>query len=71
MLWAMAWLIKAVCAHVPDFIRYYLGENPSWGHSKHTCSRSDDHRYTLAHAGTVVKAVGIRRLWHVDRAGLG
>jgi uncharacterized circularly permuted ATP-grasp superfamily protein len=51
---------KAVCAYVPDFIRYYLGEEPILGTVEtYLCSRPDDLRYTLAHLPElVVKAVG-------------
>ena len=51
---------KAVCAYVPDFIRYYLGEEPILGTVEtYPCSRPDDLHYTLAHLRElVVKAVG-------------
>ena len=51
---------KAVCAYVPDFIRFYLGEEPILGTVEtYLCSRPDDLRYTLAHLPElVVKAVG-------------
>jgi len=51
---------KAVCAYVPDFIRYYLGEEPILGTVEtYLCSRPDDLHYTLAHLPElVVKAVG-------------
>jgi uncharacterized circularly permuted ATP-grasp superfamily protein len=50
---------KAVCALVPDLIRFYLGEEPSL-EDVHTyvCAREDDKRYVLDHLGElVVKAV--------------
>jgi uncharacterized circularly permuted ATP-grasp superfamily protein len=50
---------KAVCALVPDLIRFYLGEEPSL-EDVHTyvCARDDDKRYVLDHLGElVVKAV--------------
>ena len=51
---------KAVCAYVPDFIRYYLGEEPVLGTVEtYLCSRPDDLRYVLKHLPElVVKAVG-------------
>ncbi len=51
---------KAVCAYVPDFIRYYLGEEPIIGNVEtYLCSRPDDLRHVLANLpDLVVKAVG-------------
>ncbi|HZD31817.1 MAG TPA: circularly permuted type 2 ATP-grasp protein, partial [Candidatus Angelobacter sp.] len=51
---------KAVCAYVPDFIRFYLGEEPVLGNVQtYLCSRPDDLRHVLAHLPEmVVKAVG-------------
>jgi uncharacterized circularly permuted ATP-grasp superfamily protein len=51
---------KAVCAYVPDFIRYYLGEEPILGSVEtYLCSRPDELHYVLAHLPElVVKAVG-------------
>jgi uncharacterized circularly permuted ATP-grasp superfamily protein len=51
---------KAVCAYVPDFIRYYLGEEPILGSvATYLCSRPDELHYVLAHLPeVVVKAVG-------------
>ena len=51
---------KAVCAYVPDFIRYYLGEEPVLGTVEtYLCSRPDDLGYVLKHLPElVVKAVG-------------
>jgi uncharacterized circularly permuted ATP-grasp superfamily protein len=50
---------KAVCALVPEMIRFYLGEEPILA-DVHTllCARDDDRRYVLEHLGDlVVKAV--------------
>jgi uncharacterized circularly permuted ATP-grasp superfamily protein len=50
---------KAVCALVPDLIRFYLGEEPIL-EDVHTyvCARDDDKRFVLDHLGElVVKAV--------------
>jgi uncharacterized circularly permuted ATP-grasp superfamily protein len=51
---------KAVYAYVPEFIRYYLGEEPILGSVEtYLCSRPKDLRYVLEHLGElVVKAVG-------------
>jgi uncharacterized circularly permuted ATP-grasp superfamily protein len=51
---------KAVYAYVPDFIKYYLGQEPILK-SVHTyiCSRRDDLAYVVEHLSElVVKAVG-------------
>jgi uncharacterized circularly permuted ATP-grasp superfamily protein len=50
---------KAVCALVPDFIRYYLGEEPVLADvPTYVCAREKDRRYVLEHLGElVVKAV--------------
>ncbi len=50
---------KAVCAFVPDMIRYYLGEEPLLGQVQtYVCARPADKAYVLAHLGElVVKAV--------------
>ena len=50
---------KAVCALVPDIIRYYLGEEPVLCDvSTLVCARDDDRRYVLEHLDQlVVKAV--------------
>src|SRR5215469_16409499 len=50
---------KAVCAYVPDFIRYYLGEEPVLGTVEtYLCSRPDDLGYVLKHLPELlVKAV--------------
>ena len=50
---------KAVCALVPEMIRFYLGEEPLLA-DVHTyvCARDDDRRYVLSHLDElVVKAV--------------
>jgi uncharacterized circularly permuted ATP-grasp superfamily protein len=51
---------KAVYAYVPEFIRYYLGEEPVLGSvPTYLCSRPDDLGYVLNHLPElVVKAVG-------------
>jgi uncharacterized circularly permuted ATP-grasp superfamily protein len=51
---------KAVYAYVPEFIRYYLGEEPILGSvDTYLCSRPQDLSYVLEHlAELVVKAVG-------------
>lgn len=51
---------KAVYAYVPEFIRYYLGEEPMLGSVEtYLCSRADDLQYVLEHLEElVVKAVG-------------
>jgi uncharacterized circularly permuted ATP-grasp superfamily protein len=51
---------KAVYAYVPDFIRYYLGEEPILGSvPTYLCSRRTDLAYVLDHLPElVVKAVG-------------
>jgi uncharacterized circularly permuted ATP-grasp superfamily protein len=50
---------KAVCALVPDMIRFYLGEEPTLADvPTYVCAREDDRRYVLEHIGElVVKAV--------------
>ncbi|MBL9022034.1 MAG: circularly permuted type 2 ATP-grasp protein [Myxococcales bacterium] len=50
---------KAVCALVPDIIRFYLGEEPLLADvSTYVCAREDDRRYVLDHLDQlVVKAV--------------
>jgi uncharacterized circularly permuted ATP-grasp superfamily protein len=50
---------KAVCALVPDMIRYYLGEEPILADvPTYVCAREDDRRYVLDHLQElVVKAV--------------
>ena len=50
---------KAVCALVPDVIRYYLGEDPILEDvTTYLCARDDDRKYVLEHLGElVVKAV--------------
>jgi uncharacterized circularly permuted ATP-grasp superfamily protein len=50
---------KAVCALVPDIIRFYLGEDPILEDvPTYVCAREDDRRYVLEHLGElVVKAV--------------
>jgi len=50
---------KAVCALVPEMVRFYLGEEPLLA-DVHTyvCAREDDRRYVCEHLGElVVKAV--------------
>jgi len=51
---------KAVYAYVPEFIRYYLGEEPVLGSVEtYLCSRPKDLTYVLEHLPElVVKAVG-------------
>jgi len=51
---------KAIYAYVPDFIRYYLGEEPILRNVEtHLCSRPNDLGYVLEHLEElVVKAVG-------------
>ena len=51
---------KAVYAYVPDFIRYYLGEEPILRSvDTYICAKSADLEYVLAHLPElVVKAVG-------------
>jgi uncharacterized circularly permuted ATP-grasp superfamily protein len=51
---------KAVYAYVPEFIRYYLGEEPILGSVEtYLCSRPADLAYVLQHLpDLVVKAVG-------------
>lgn len=51
---------KAVYAYVPEFIRYYLGEEPILGSvPTYLCSKQDDLKYVLEHLPElVVKAVG-------------
>jgi uncharacterized circularly permuted ATP-grasp superfamily protein len=50
---------KAVCALVPDIIRFYLGEEPLLADvPTYVCARESDRRYVLEHLGElVVKAV--------------
>ena len=50
---------KAVCALVPDMIRFYLGEAPILADvPTYVCAREDDRRYVLEHLHQlVVKAV--------------
>ena len=50
---------KAVCALVPEMIRFYLGEEPLLADVEtYVCARDDDRRYVLDHLGElVVKAV--------------
>jgi uncharacterized circularly permuted ATP-grasp superfamily protein len=50
---------KAVCALVPEMIRFYLGEDPLLADVQtYVCAREDDRRYVLEHLGElVVKAV--------------
>jgi uncharacterized circularly permuted ATP-grasp superfamily protein len=50
---------KAVCALVPDMIRYYLAEDPILADvPTYVCAREDDKRYVLEHLRElVVKAV--------------
>jgi uncharacterized circularly permuted ATP-grasp superfamily protein len=50
---------KAVCALVPDIIRFYLGEEPVLADvPTYVCARENDRRYVLEHLGElVVKAV--------------
>jgi uncharacterized circularly permuted ATP-grasp superfamily protein len=50
---------KAVCALVPEIIRYYLGENPILADvPTYVCARENDRRYVVEHlAELVVKAV--------------
>jgi uncharacterized circularly permuted ATP-grasp superfamily protein len=50
---------KAVCALVPDMIRYYLGEEPALADvPTYLCARDDDRKYVLEHLeDLVVKAV--------------
>ncbi len=50
---------KAVCALVPDMIRFYLGEEPLLADVQtYVCAKDDDRRYVLEHLGElVVKAV--------------
>jgi uncharacterized circularly permuted ATP-grasp superfamily protein len=50
---------KAVCALVPEMIRFYLGEEPLLADVKtFVCARDEDRRYVQAHLGElVVKAV--------------
>jgi uncharacterized circularly permuted ATP-grasp superfamily protein len=50
---------KAVCALVPEMIRFYLGEEPILADvPTYVCARDDDRRYVLEHLGElVVKAV--------------
>jgi len=50
---------KAVCALVPDIIRYYLAEDPILADvPTYVCARDDDRRYVLDHLPElVVKAV--------------
>jgi uncharacterized circularly permuted ATP-grasp superfamily protein len=51
---------KAIYAYVPQFIRYYLGEEPILGSVQtYLCSKSQDLAYVLEHLPEmVVKAVG-------------
>jgi len=51
---------KAVCAFVPEFIRFYLGEEPILNIVQtYLCSRPEDLQHVLAHLPEmVVKAVG-------------
>jgi len=51
---------KAVYAYVPEFIRYYLGEEPILGSVEtYLCARPNDLKYVLEHLPElVVKAVG-------------
>jgi len=50
---------KAVCALVPDMIRFYLGEEPKLADvPTYVCARDPDRRYVLDHMGDlVIKAV--------------
>jgi uncharacterized circularly permuted ATP-grasp superfamily protein len=50
---------KAVCALVPDMIRFYLGEDPILADVEtYVCAKEDDRRFVLDHLGElVVKAV--------------
>src|SRR5260370_4841049 len=51
---------KAIYAYVPEFIRYYLGEEPILRTVEtYVCAKPDDLAYVLAHLpNLVVKAVG-------------
>ncbi|HVB86678.1 MAG TPA: circularly permuted type 2 ATP-grasp protein [Candidatus Dormibacteraeota bacterium] len=51
---------KAIYAYVPEFIRYYLGEEPVLRTVEtYVCAKPDDQAYVLEHLGElVVKAVG-------------
>ena len=51
---------KAIYAYVPDFIKYYLGEDPVLSNVEtHLCSKPDELAYVLEHMPElVVKAVG-------------
>jgi uncharacterized circularly permuted ATP-grasp superfamily protein len=51
---------KAIYAYVPEFIRYYLGEEPVLRTVEtYVCAKPDDLAYVLEHLGEmVVKAVG-------------
>jgi len=51
---------KAIYAYVPEFIRYYLGEEPILRTVEtYVCAKPDDLAYVLEHLGElVVKAVG-------------
>ena len=63
---------KAVYAYVPEFIRYYLGEDPILRNVEtYRCSEPDQMAYVLEHMPElVVKAVGrIGRLRNADRTG--
>jgi uncharacterized circularly permuted ATP-grasp superfamily protein len=50
---------KAVCALVPEMIRYYLGEEPTLADVEtYVCAKEEDRRFVLDHLGElVVKAV--------------
>ena len=46
---------KAVCAYVPDMIRYYLKEEPIIANvPTYICNRPDDLKYVLEHLGELV-----------------
>ena len=65
---------KAVYAYVPDFIRYYLGEEPILGSvDTYLCSRPTDLSYVLEHLRGAGGEGGGRvgRLRDADRAGVG
>jgi uncharacterized circularly permuted ATP-grasp superfamily protein len=51
---------KAIYAYVPEFIRYYLGEEPVLrGVDTYLCSKAEDRKYVLDHLPElVVKSVG-------------
>ena len=60
---------KVICAYVPDFIKYYLGEEPILQNvPTFLCSREKDKKHVLENLDKMVVKAGksIRWLWNVN-----